>query len=92
VGAADAASVAVTTSAAADIPTSVEIQRGLVLEGYGDGVMVTVYENSRYGNSLQVVIGDPTRAATSATPSSPLRTSSTVSSPPPSTLTAPPPP
>jgi hypothetical protein len=57
-GAADAAPVAETTSAA-DTPTTVEIQRGLVLEGYGDGVMVTVYENSRYGNSLQVVLGDP---------------------------------
>ena len=40
-------------------PTSVEIQRGVVLEGYGDGAFVTVYENSRYGNSLQVVLGDP---------------------------------
>lgn len=44
-------------------PTRVETQRGLVLEGTGsvDGLAVTVYvyENSTYGNSLQVVLGDP---------------------------------
>lgn len=44
-------------------PTRVETQRGLVLEGTGSvgGQAVTVYlnENSTYGNSLQVVLGDP---------------------------------
>jgi len=42
---------------------SVEVQRGIVLEGTGalgeQTVMVTVYENSLYGNSVQVVLGDP---------------------------------
>jgi hypothetical protein len=47
----------------AEAPTSVETQRGLVLEGSGEinglDVQVTVYENSLYGNSVQVVVGDP---------------------------------
>lgn len=49
--------------AAAEAPTSVEIQRGLVLEGSGEingaSLQVTVYENSLYGNSVQIVVGDP---------------------------------
>ncbi len=53
----------VRTTAIAVPPTSTEQQQGIVMEGTGaaDGleVMVTLYENSRYGNSLQVVIGDP---------------------------------
>lgn len=44
-------------------PTTVEHEQGIVLEGSGatDGrtVMATLYENSRYGSSLQVVLGDP---------------------------------
>jgi len=54
----------------AEVPTAssstaiwVERQQGIVLEGFGqaDGlsVMATVYENSLYGNSIQIVIGDP---------------------------------
>lgn len=42
---------------------SVETERGIVLEGtgswQGQDVMVTVYENQRYGNSVQLVVGDP---------------------------------
>jgi hypothetical protein len=48
---------------AVEAPTSVETQRGLVLEGSGQingvSLQVTVYENSLYGNSVQVVLGDP---------------------------------
>jgi len=44
-------------------PTTTEHQSGVVLEGTADlggqPVMVTVYDNSRYGSSIQVVIGDP---------------------------------
>jgi len=43
-------------------PVSVERQAGVVMEGTadaGESVMVTVYENSRYGSSIQVVLGDP---------------------------------
>lgn len=40
-----------------------EQQRGIVLEGTADldglPVMISLYENSAYGNSLQVVVGDP---------------------------------
>lgn len=47
----------------AEPKVSVEVQRGLVLEGTGalgeQTVMVTVYENSLYGNSVQVILGDP---------------------------------
>jgi hypothetical protein len=39
--------------------TTVEQQTGIVLECAGDGVQVTVYENSRYGNSVTLVVGDP---------------------------------
>ena len=39
--------------------TTVETQRGIVLECHGEGVQATVYENSRYGNSLVVIVGDP---------------------------------
>jgi hypothetical protein len=42
---------------------TVEQERGIVLEGSGeaDGLAAstTVYENDRYGNSVQVVLGDP---------------------------------
>jgi hypothetical protein len=44
---------------AAEVPTGVEHQSGIVLEAAGDGVLVTVYENSKYGNSATVVLGDP---------------------------------
>lgn len=44
-------------------PTTLQRQSGIVLEGSGEAgglaAMVTVYENSLYGNSLQVVLGDP---------------------------------
>ena len=44
------------------VPT-VEHQHGVVLEGTGSvgglDVMVTVYDNSLYGSSVQVVLGDP---------------------------------
>lgn len=44
-------------------PRSVERQSGLVMEGTGElngtPVSVTVYENSLYGNTVQVVLGDP---------------------------------
>ncbi len=40
-------------------PVRVEHQAGKVMEGTADGVMVTVYENSMYGSSIQVVLGDP---------------------------------
>lgn len=40
-------------------PTAAEHQSGIVLEAAGDGVLVTVYENSKYGNSATVVLGDP---------------------------------
>ena len=43
---------------AAEVPTGVEHQSGIVLEAAGDGVLVTVYENSKYGNSATVVLGD----------------------------------
>jgi hypothetical protein len=51
-------------SDSADQPkVNVEYQRGIVLEGTGLAgdlpVAVTVYENSLYGNSIQVVLGDP---------------------------------
>lgn len=49
-------------TAAAERPTSVERQTGLLVEAYGehDGAPVAVYlyENTQYGNSLQVVL-DP---------------------------------
>jgi hypothetical protein len=41
---------------------TVEHQAGVVMEGttsVGTPLMVTVYENSKYGNSIQVVLGDP---------------------------------
>ena len=54
---------AVTTIAASpDIPVRVEHEVGKVLEGTavaGTPVMVTLYENSLHGSSLQVVLGDP---------------------------------
>ena len=47
----------------ASAPTTTEHQIGVVLEGTadlgGEPVMVTVYDNSRYGSSIQVVLGDP---------------------------------
>ena len=47
---------------AADTPTW-EKERGIVLEcvGQAHGVRIyaSVYENSRYGNTVQVVVGDP---------------------------------
>jgi len=47
---------------AESVPT-VDHQRGVVLEGTGSSggldVMVTVYDNSLYGSSVQVVLGDP---------------------------------
>lgn len=50
-------------SGSARSTTTVETQRGIVMEGWGEAhgltAMVTVYENSLYGNSVQVVIGDP---------------------------------
>ena len=50
------------TPPAQNRPT-VEQERGIVLEGSGDAgghtVSATVYENDRYGNSVQVVLGDP---------------------------------
>lgn len=40
-----------------------ETERGLVLEGTGtwrgQEVTVSVYENQRYGNALQIIVGDP---------------------------------
>ncbi len=47
-----------------DRPKTVSVrERGLVLEGTGtwrgQPVQVFVYENQKYGNSLQIVIGDP---------------------------------
>lgn len=39
--------------------STTEQQKGLVLECSGDGVLATVYENSRYGNSATVILGDP---------------------------------
>jgi hypothetical protein len=47
---------------AADSPVRVEHELGTVLEGTADAatpVMVTLYENSTYGSSVQVVLGDP---------------------------------
>lgn len=48
---------------ATDRVNGVELQQGLVLEGAGVAgglaAMVTVYENSLHGNSVQVVLGDP---------------------------------
>lgn len=41
----------------------VEREAGIVMEGAGElagsSFMVTLYQNSRYGNSVQVVLGDP---------------------------------
>jgi hypothetical protein len=54
---------AVTADSADHANVNVEHQRGVVLEGSGLAggvpVAVTVYENSLYGNSIQVVLGDP---------------------------------
>jgi len=54
---------AVTSDSADQSNVNVEHQRGIVLEGSGLAgdlpVTVTVYENSLYGNSIQVVLGDP---------------------------------
>ena len=51
---------AVTTiQALPDSPVRVEHEVGKVLEGYADGVMVTLYENNLHGSSVQVVLGDP---------------------------------
>ena len=50
------------TPPAQNRPT-VEQERGIVLEGSGEAgglaVSATVYENDRYGNSVQVVLGNP---------------------------------
>ena len=57
------ASTAAPSDSAARGNVNVEHQRGIVLEGNGLAgdlpVAVTVYENSLYGNSIQVVLGDP---------------------------------
>jgi hypothetical protein len=53
-GTAAAAPARVATAA----PT-VDRQIGTVLECTGDGASLTLYENSMYQNSLQVVLGDP---------------------------------
>ncbi len=51
-----------TTPVQQNRPT-VEQERGIVLEGTGEAgglaVSATVYENDRYGNSVQVVLGNP---------------------------------
>lgn len=39
--------------------TTTEHQKGIVLECAGDGVLVTLYENSAYVNALTVILGDP---------------------------------
>ena len=53
---------ATASSASADTPQW-ERERGIVLEctGHAHGVQVyaSLYENQRYGNTLQVVLGDP---------------------------------
>lgn len=61
-----AAGLGVAGAAFASVPsehagprTTVETQRGTVLECHGEGVQATVYENSKYGNSLVVIVGDP---------------------------------
>ncbi|RYP83921.1 hypothetical protein EKO23_17750 [Nocardioides guangzhouensis] len=61
-----AAGLGVAGAAFASVPaehagprTTVETQRGTVLECHGEGVQATVYENSRYGSSLVVIVGDP---------------------------------
>ena len=54
---------AATATATENGNVRVETQHGLVLEGSGtlggQPVMVTVYENSLHGSSVQVVLGDP---------------------------------
>ena len=57
-----AAVVSSVSAPAPDRPVSVEHQVGTVLEGTAEAgvpVMVTVYENSLHGSSVQVVLGDP---------------------------------
>lgn len=63
-GSADSTRPAVSAPSTNDGPnTTVEIQRGIVLEGTGaigdTPVAVTIYENEQHGNSVQVVLGDP---------------------------------
>lgn len=62
-GSATGTAAPVTEPAATDSPTTVEHQSGVVLEGTaevgGEPVFVTVYDNSRYGSSIQVILGDP---------------------------------
>src|SRR6476469_4709536 len=51
------------TAARADATPTWKAERGIVLECAGDAhgikVWTSVYENQRYGNTVQVVIGDP---------------------------------
>lgn len=51
------------TSKSASPSTTTVTERGIVLEGKGtwrgQPVTVHVYENQRFGNSLQIVVGDP---------------------------------
>lgn len=50
------ASAVATAGPASASPTTVTVQKGLVLESVGDHAQVFVYENSTYGNSIQVVL------------------------------------
>ena len=47
------------TTTTGSVASTVERQTGTVLECAGEGVSLTLYENSRHGSSLQVVLGDP---------------------------------
>lgn len=49
--------------APASAPTNVERQAGVVIEGFttinGQEVILSVYDNSRYGSSATIIVGDP---------------------------------
>lgn len=57
------ASTTRTTPVSTPPETRTETERGTILEGTGtwrgQKITVSVYENQRYGNALQIIIGDP---------------------------------
>ncbi|HET9499188.1 MAG TPA: hypothetical protein VFO98_02890 [Marmoricola sp.] len=61
--ASDEPATSTTASPAASTPVQVTREHGSILEGYavvgGTPVLITLYENSTHGSSLQVVVGDP---------------------------------
>lgn len=49
-------------TAAAETPTNVDLQSGVVLEGFatiaGQEAFLELYDNSKYGSSIRIIVGD----------------------------------